>query len=286
MVTGGVERMRIDAAGKVGIGTLHVTGSLQYQTRLLPLLDGSQSSCAAPSAKFIQENYGITTDGVYWIYLPTAGPTQIYCIMNPACGGGGWMMAYKATRGTTFAYTSNYWTTTNTLNTTDTTRNDADAKFHTANYFPARDWLAIFPDAPVNGGDVPGGYGGWTWMEANATNTVIPIVSFFSLGYTVIKLSNGIIYSRTEPTPMASPKYSSSLWTPELGFQAFALNYNKAGFSAAYIRWGFCWNNENDQATNDNSAGIGSTYSAGDAGAFQQSTAGVNRSMRFEWYVR
>lgn len=55
-----------------------------------PVLDGSTSALAAPSASFIKAATGTTTDGIYWINLPRLGPTQMYCDMN--IDGGGWMM--------------------------------------------------------------------------------------------------------------------------------------------------------------------------------------------------
>ena len=93
-------------------------------TSITIFADGSSADKAAPSASHLI-SLGITTDGVYWINLPTIGPTQVYCILNPIYDGGGWMMAMKATTGTTFNYNSNYWTTANTLNPTDTTRNNS-----------------------------------------------------------------------------------------------------------------------------------------------------------------
>jgi len=53
------------------------------------LLDGSSAAKAAPSASYIKSVTGTTTDGLYWINLPTVGATQLYCDMNTA--GGGWI---------------------------------------------------------------------------------------------------------------------------------------------------------------------------------------------------
>jgi hypothetical protein len=79
-----------------------------------PFMDGSSAAKAAPSAKYLQTAFGNNNDGVYWINLPYVGPTQVYCLLNPAVNGGGWMMAMKATTGTTFSYSSAYWTGVNT----------------------------------------------------------------------------------------------------------------------------------------------------------------------------
>jgi len=56
-------------------------------------------------------------DGYYWINFGAAGGRYIYCIMNEAYFGGGWMLAMRAVRNsTTFKYDSTYWTDTRTLN--------------------------------------------------------------------------------------------------------------------------------------------------------------------------
>jgi len=285
-----------------------------------PSYDGSSSAKAAPSAKYIQQTFFQYADGIYWINLPTVGPTQILCLMQTVWAGGGWMMAIKGTRGTTFSYSSTYWTTTNTLNTGDLNRNDSDAKFHTYNYFPATDWFAIFPDV-TSGGDIPTSLlnSGWTWIENNAVNATIPLVNWCSLGYQYTKLSNGTSYSlnnpgtasnysisgipfyATNPIPLNSTKFYSNnvtttlnqnvspVWSYQTGFQWYGFNYKSSYNLVANdsVRWGFGWNNESSQDSNDVRGGIGmgiggtsTGFSAGDMGN------GVNRSMRFEWYVR
>ena len=74
---------------------------------------GSSSDNAAESCKEILDNYPSSSDGVYWINLPTVGATQCYCLMDSNYDGGGWTLAMKATNdpGTTFKYSANYWTT-------------------------------------------------------------------------------------------------------------------------------------------------------------------------------
>jgi hypothetical protein len=262
-------------------GLLNISGAIAV-TRL----DGSTSALAAPNAVYLQQVCGNTTNGVYWINLPTVGATQIYCILDPACAGGGWMMAMKGTRGTTFNFDSSYWTDINTtLNPTQTNRNDGDAKFNTFNWYQSKDWLAIWPDIG-NGGDVRGGYGGWTWVENNATGNSESVLFFMYRGIQVTKACNGYVYTATNPGPTGLAKYGN-VWSMSGGFQWYGLNYT--GNAGAKVRWGWATNNETEQNSNDINGGIGMTYgsySAGDYIACCQTITGINRSARFEWYVR
>lgn len=50
---------------------------------------GASEETAAPSAKFIKEATGTTTDGNYWIRFPNGQAYEVYCLMSSA--GGGWM---------------------------------------------------------------------------------------------------------------------------------------------------------------------------------------------------
>ena len=280
--------LQINNAANTGSVTLYCDTNgvlMQNGAVVLVKLDGSTSALAAPNAVYLQQVCGNTTNGVYWINLPTVGATQIYCILDRNCAGGGWMLAMKGTRGTTFNYSSGYWTSVNTLNPTDNTRNDGDAKYNTYNYFPAEDWLAIWPDIG-NGGDVSGGYGGWTWVENNVTGNSETVLTFMNRGVQVTKASNGVVYSRTDPIPESLPKYGSN-WSLSGGFRWYGLNYT--GNAGAKVRWGWATNNETEQNSNDINGGIGMTYgsfSAGDYIACCQTITGINRSARFEWYVR
>ena len=79
-------------------GTWTVLGSL---TSAGQVLDGSTAILAAPSALFIKQATGTTTNGLYWI-RPQGAPAaqQVYCIMNDAIGdGGGWMCAFNIIAG-------------------------------------------------------------------------------------------------------------------------------------------------------------------------------------------
>lgn len=58
------------------------------------------------------------SDGYYWInFNSSAGPQYIYCIMNEAYYGGGWMLAMRGVKNSrTFKYDSSYWTDNRLLN--------------------------------------------------------------------------------------------------------------------------------------------------------------------------
>jgi len=306
--------------GSVGLSTnpqytVDVVGTVNATSyNNLPItigFNGSSSSLPGVSAKYIQQTFGQFNDGVYWINLPTVGATQIYCIMNPAYAGGGWMMAMKGTRGTTFAYTSSHWYSSTTLNTSDNTRGDGDAKFNTFNYFPATDWMAIFPDTGINGGDLPASLNtGWTWVENNAVGISVPPMNWYALNQAnYCKSSNGTGgFSATNPTPTNLQKFANAgqtgqVWSAQSGFQWYGMNYTgltlgyltTAGIStvitgtanANAVRWGYGWNNETDQNSNDSHGGIGMAYGNWSAGDHAWAiTIGLNRTMRFEWYVR
>lgn len=243
-------------------------------------LDGTAAGKAAPSARYLRHNYGYTTDGVYWINLPTAGPTQVYCLMDPKWDGGGWMLAMKATRGTTFQYTSNYWTTNNTLNPTDITLNDGDAKYNTMNYFPARDIMAKFPDATQIGGTMGAGTNTWTWHENSFYNGIrVTLINFFSTVSDYYKLQDEYVTSW--------PGHLNGPFSAQSGYRRYGFNIVTGGREA---RWGFSWNNETTPGSNDVDSGIGMGnrvfYSCGDYITCCQTYTGLNRSMRVEMYVR
>jgi hypothetical protein len=135
---------------------------------------GTNAAYPAESAKIIKALNGTNTDGVYYINVNgVSEPT--YCLMNDRYDGGGWMMLMKATRGNTFQYDANYWTTANTLNATDVTRTDGDAKYNAFNYKPIKDILAIWPDISPsvytnNFGNQGGSFfveDGWVWELTN-----------------------------------------------------------------------------------------------------------------------
>jgi hypothetical protein len=253
--------------------------------------DGSSAALAGDSALAIKTATGTNTDGVYWINLPTVGPTQIYCIMDSNWDGGGWMMAMKAANtGTTFNYNANYWTTDNTLNPTDTTQNAGDAKFDSMNKFAAKDLMARWPDITSSGGGIAG-RGVWTWLRNNfyLSGTRITPISFFSTAGQVT-VASGVANVK------ANADWGSGVFSSQSGAGFYGFNFTS--YASAPVRWGFAWNNETNFASNDVSGGIGMNavniggqaatraYSAGDYIGCCQDTTGINRSARVEIYIR
>ena len=262
-----------------------------------PDMDGSSAAKAAPNAKYLQNAFGKSTDGVYWINLPFVGPTQIYCLLSAAVDGGGWMMMMKSTTGTTFNYASNYWTSVNTLNTSSYDRTNADAKFDVMNYFHAKDMMALWPDIPWNygssatGGSVNtnGSYNVWCWLQNNFNSGVrITPINFFNTS-TKLYLGNANNFAG-----------KGTAFSSQSDVLFYGFNYTNSS-STASVRWGFGWNENGggiypngNEASNDVSGGIGMTgvfssainYSAGDQITCCQSNTGINRSARVEIYVR
>lgn len=247
----------------------------------MPTLDGTTSDKAAPSALYIKQNFPASTDGVYWINLPTVGPTQIYCIMDSAYDGGGWMMMMKATRGTTFQYSSSYWTTNNTLNPTQTNTNDGDAKFDVMNYFPAKDMMARFPD--IGSGGSIAGRGMWIWLQNNFYRgaRIVPITFWNSVDEWFIQ--DAKTYSG----------WANGVWSSQADIRFYGYNWT----DNVSMRWGFGWNENGGglypngaMGSDDVSGGIGmggfGNYSAGDWINCCNDTTGINRSARVEVYVR
>lgn len=248
--------------------------------------DGSSFDRAAPSAVWIKNLTGTSVSGLYWINLPTVGPTQIYCIMDSNINGGGWMMAMKATRGTTFNYDSTHWTTTTTLNTSSNNRSDADAKFHSMNYFQCKDMIAFWPDIPYNynggtGGDIGlSGWNMWCWMKNDYNSgTRQSLISYFS---TANNVSFGVAKGVQRGTAFSS----------QAGNSFYGANFT--AFANTKVRWGLAWNNENDWNSNDVMGGIGmyanwgslQSFSAGDQIGCCQDQTGINRSARVEIFIR
>ncbi len=247
---------------------------------------GSSSDNAAESCKEILDNYSSSSDGVYWINLPTVGATQCYCLMDSDYDGGGWTLAMKATQGNTFNYSANYWTTSNTLNETNINRDDGDAKYEVMNHFLAKDMMAIFPDIE-NIGTESGSIDNlttWSWLEND----------FYNSGSRITLLS---ILSGSTVTISTDPRnefdgFNSTYFSYQNGYKFYGFNKDYYYQKRRSVRWGFMWNNESSVNTGDCAGGIGladkwGNFSAGDKYTWNKVTSkGMNRSARVEIYVR
>jgi hypothetical protein len=254
------------------------------RTRSKYIPDGLTVATAATSAKAIKVAYPNSPDGVYYIILPTVGVQAVYCLMDSKYDGGGWMMAMKATRGTTFSYDANYWYTANTLNPAQTNQNDGDAKFDVMNYFVPTEMMALWPDIP-NVGTESGSIDNlniWSWLQKNLTDGRT-LISRFSQSAT-----QQAIYTSTNGT-MTFNGYGTPFST-QMGWGGFTFyGFNYTTHAPSKVRWGFAWNNETHQDNNDVSGGIGmasGSYSAGDRVTCCESYMGINQSARVEMYVR
>ncbi len=235
----------------------------------------------------IKNSTGTNTNGVYTIALNVGGSvmnTQVYCLMDSAMDGGGWTMAMKAPRNSqTFPYSSNYWTTANTLNVGNAgsvTADATNAKFDTFNYISATSMLAVYPDAGINGGSVTGHTYGWTWKQVIPNGPKTPLQIFSDP--TEQFISDAYLYSG----------FDTRVWTRQRDIRFYGFNWN----DNHKARWGFGWNENGGglfpngaRGSDDASGGIGlawNNYSAGDGAFCCTESNGLNRSMAFEMYVR
>ena len=202
-------------------------------------------------------------------------------------------MMMKATTGTTFQYSSTYWTDeTTVLNTANNNRNNGDAKYNTMNYFAAKDIMALWPDITTVGGSMSlSSYGCWSWLQNNFNNSkrVTPVYFFNNVNRLFLGDANNF-----------SGKGSQFSSQTDVRFYGFNY-YNLASPATAKARWGFGWNENGgglypngNEASNDVTGGIGMTglfggsinYSAGDYISCCQNVTGINRSARVEMYIR
>lgn len=246
--------------------------------------NGSSAGSAAASAMSLR-SLGLTNDGVYWIDVPNVGPKQIYCILDPSYDGGGWMMVMKATRGSTFQWSSSYWTTNNVLNEGNFNTNDGDAKFATFNNCVADDIMAIWPDLSANTGCFNSSRGK-IWLQNNFNNQDISLRQFFA--------------NDTEQFIQDANNFCGiSQFSRQVDVRFYGFNYRAAGGLNTRSRWGFGWNENGgglwpnaNETSNDVHGGIGmvhrggANYSAGDYIGCCQNVSGFNRTARVEMYIR
>lgn len=260
----------------------------------------------ADSAATIKAMNSNAPNGVYYINLPTVGPTKTYCIMDSLFDGGGWMLAMKTTRGTTFNYSASYWTNRNLLNETNLNLDDGDAKYDAFNYFEGSDLMARWPDIATDGGSISGA-GVWTWMEksfnSGRASSRTNLVDFFTNAGTY-ESGYGGYFIRDAKTFSG---WASGIFSSQVDIRFYGFNWiNHPGYGmSARVRWGFGWNENGEglytspatlatggaPGSGDVSGGIGmdttySSFSAGDKIGCCNDTTGINRSARVEVYIR
>jgi hypothetical protein len=234
----------------------------------------------------IKTQTGTNTNGEYTIALNVSGSvvnTQVYCLMDSAMDGGGWTMVMKSAQNSTaFEYSANYWTTANVLNPTDASVALSDAKYNTFNYLSAANMLAVFTDININAfgsterGSIDGHNYGWTWKQSVPSGPKTALEVFSGADKQYVSL------------PAAFNGHNGTIFSEQAGFKWYGFNYPGGGHQLK-VRWGFGWNNEGDEGSNDVSGGIGMSwlnYSAGDSIRCCNTTLGVNRSMAMQMYVR
>jgi hypothetical protein len=202
--------------------------------------------------------------------------------------GGGWTLIMKAAQGsTTFPYSSNYWTTANTLNEGATNLTSGDAKLSTFNRLRGTEMLAIFPDVNIASfgaterGSVDGQNYGWTWRTSVPGGTSRTALSIFQ-GPDEQFVQDALTFSG----------YNGSVFTTQTDIRFYGFNWN----DNRKARWGFGWNENGGglwpngyKGSDDASGGIGmsdNNWSAGDLAACCFTTVGVNRSMAVQVFIR
>jgi len=268
---------------------------------------GMTETCAAPSAQAIKDRTGTNINDVYWILVDGVA-TQVYSIMDSAMDGGGWMLAMKGANNTsTFNFSSNYWTTSNTLNTDSPSPNssdtNSDAKYSVFNSIQASKIMAVFPDSPSSGGAVSVGTQnyGWTWIEnmPSPSNTEDysgrPVQGNY-VGKTLLELFAGDeeIYLR-EATLEVPYNPFGTVFSTQQSVRFFGFNYVSTANNNK-VRWGFGWNENDDttypsanQDSNDISGGIGldrADWNAGNVNGCCTNRTGSAGQMKFELYVK
>ena len=224
-----------------------------------PCAIGSSSSCPAQSPQEIYNLYGTTTDGTYWLNV-NGTATQTFLIMNRSYpNSGAWFLGMKGTKaGTTFSYSSTYWTDQTTTLNTSSLSNDVsvEAKFNAFNYLPVTLLTAVFRDRDSNAFNASGSgswgtnlFAGHTWAETVLSQTMF---SRFTTNTNILDgtgttPSNFELYRETNSS-------SGKLVFPYMtGYYRYGFN-NTVGKS---YRWGTAFNNENTLA-NFGSADVGS----------------------------
>ena len=206
--------------------------------------DGSDANHAGTSAATIKANTGTTTNGYYWISLPTAGATQVYCDMS---GSTAWMLAMRATSAdTTFGYNAGYWTNNIGLNDSGDPTTAINIKNNN-----------LWQNFSVSNIRL-------TASTAASSLTSNPTTSFGTFGATLNTIFNGgnnnyntqVNWGRANWISWANSVggMGSSPWDNQPNCNEDRINSTWTYHS---VRIGISFNNEGDCNTNDSGIGIG-----------------------------
>jgi len=260
-------------------------------------------------------------NGYYWINIPFVGPQYIYCLMDEAYFGGGWMLAMRSIKNSRiFNFNSVFFNYDSVLNNNaediqqlineinkpddiekissigdyiytktevETTSSDIsskwDAKFHTFNYFPAREWMCIFYKTNnqrkiITGkGDLAGNPRGYVWYEKNVSyksklRSPLELFNFLDIQYNNDGRKNEhrrynlrTFYANVRAEnikgkwisgngQLTLDDYFFSGQRP--GFNFYGINYRPITGDnniqqRTKVRWGFAFNNVKDKETKD-----------------------------------
>jgi len=288
--------IRIISDKSYGINNMSISLTLPNNKTITDLtgyvFSGTGTNINFPNenAKIIKDITNTNTDGTYYI-LCNGTSTPTLCLMNDKYDGGGWMMIMKANTEAVFSYYANYWTTANTLNSLDLTRNNANAKYDIFNYIPIKDVMTIWPYNDI--GYIGGNFivnDGWVWQVNNWYNSGTKITAL--AGFQITR-------DAIPSNPYSFPGFNPTVWsTQSSAYRHVFGGVNYLTRSILFnIRWGFIWNENgaNDFTSCDVAGGVGlfnsnwtasPARSGGDFLGCCQSGTGYNRAMRYELFGR
>ena len=197
----------------------------------------------ASSVQEIKTRTGTTSSGYYWIYLNNT-PREVWCDMS---GSTAWMLAMRGqSGGSTFGYSSAYWTNTSNLNE----KSDPLTNTPIKNGYVWQYWST--DEIRITG-------------STSATNYTANPVTFTGFNKTTLySIFNGgtniydgqIAYGRGNwiNWGIAAAGHASTILDNQPNCNFDGINVDRTYHQ---VRLGISFNNENDCATNDSGVGFG-----------------------------
>jgi len=159
--------------------------------------------------------------------------------------------------------------------------------------------MALWPDIPnspsangsTNNSGSISGLTEWSWLAKNSLGGNTTMQAKLNGTQTSLVTNPAVIASGSGTTSVFNfTGFGSGTYYPftsQLGYSFYGFNYS--GYASAKVRWGFAWNNEGDQNSNDVSGGIGLNrvaWSAGDSYGCCEGYLGLRTQRKVELYVR